>query len=108
MPVYIHVTKTTRDMKAYYYETETTDLVRPDNTPLINYCDKGLYSDLEDFAMDAFIRYMGIKEVYPQAVFNNLGFSASVYVDGFEVFRKTIIGIDTTPVEIPDEDEDEQ
>ena len=95
-------------MTAFYYATSTTDLVRPNNTPLINYCDKGLYSDLEDFAMDAFIRYMGIKEVYPQAVFNNLGFSASVYVDGFEVYRKTIIGIDTTPVEIPDEDEDEQ
>lgn len=95
-------------MTAFYYTTSTTDLVRTNNAPIINYCDKGLYSDLEDFAMDAFLRYVGIKEVYPQAVFSNLGFSASVYVDGFEVYRKTIIAIDATPVEIPDEDEDEQ
>lgn len=30
-------------MTAFYYATSTTDLVRPNNTPLINYCDKGLY-----------------------------------------------------------------
>lgn len=95
-------------MTAFYYATSTTDLVRPNNTPLINYCDKGLYSDLEDFTMEGYIRFMGIKSVYPTALFANLGFSVSVYVDGFEVYRKTIIGIDTTPVEIPDEDEDEQ
>jgi hypothetical protein len=94
-------------MKAYYYATETTDLVRPNNTPLIKHFDKGLYSDLEDFMMDCYIRYVGIHAMYPQAVFQNFGFSASVYVDGIEVFRKTVLGMDTTPVEIPDEDEDE-
>ena len=92
-------------MTAYYYATSTTDLVRPNNTPLINYCDKGLYTDLEDFVMEAFLRFTGIKEKCPTAVFSNLGFSVSVYVDGFEVYRKTILGIDPTPVEIPDDDE---
>ena len=95
-------------MTAYYYATSTTDLVRPNNAPLINHFDKALYSDLEDFAMDAYIRYMGIVSKYPTAKFVNLGFSMSVYVDGFEVYRKTVLGIDTTPVEIPDVDEDEE
>ena len=95
-------------MKAYYYATETTDLVRPNNTPLIKYVDKALYSDLDDFIMDCYIRYAGIHALYPSATFVNLGFSASVYVAGVEVFRKTILGMDMTPVEIPDEDEDEQ
>ena len=93
-------------MTAYYYATSTTDLVRPNNAPLINHFDKALYSDLEDFAMDAYIRYMGIVSKYPTAKFVNLGFSMSVYVDGFEVYRKTILGIDPTPVEMPDIDDE--
>ena len=65
-------------MKAFYYATVTTDLVRPNNTPLVNHFDKGLYTDLEDFAFDAYIRYLGIKEQFPNAVFTPLGFSVSV------------------------------
>lgn len=87
-------------MKAFYYITSTTDLVRTNNTPLIKYVDKELCTDLDDFRFSAFLRFLGIKQEYPTAEFHSTEKGAYVLVDGVRVYETEVIAIDETPVEV--------
>lgn len=93
-------------MIAQYYIICTTDLVRKNNSPLINDIDKELYSGLNDFFLDAWLRFIGIKKRYPNAEiwFNKEEMSASVFVEGVLVFKKTILSTFGEPMVIADTD----
>lgn len=90
-------------MKAYYFISFVTDLVRTDE-PLIKDVCKNLCSDFEDFVFTAYLRFMGIKRNYPTAVFERTAKGAKVFVDGVMVYELELLHIDPVPVEIPDED----
>lgn len=90
-------------MKAYYYISLLTDLVRPNNTPLIKEPVKDLCADHEDYALSIRIRYIGIVRDYPTAELHQLKNGAYVSVDGVEVFRQELVYIDPVPVEVPEE-----
>jgi hypothetical protein len=90
-------------MKAFYYITSTTDLVRTNNTPLIKYVDKELCTDLKDFQFSAFLRFTGIKRDYPTAEFHTTERGAYVLVDGVRVYETEVIAIDPCPVEVEDD-----
>ena len=92
-------------MKAFYYLTSVTDLVRNNNTPRINDIEKGLYTDLEDWRFDAYIRFIGIHSKYPTAKFRTDGNCAYVFVDGVLVYKSEIIAINPEPVEVDAWDE---
>lgn len=89
-------------MKAFYYITSTTDLVRTNNTPLIKYVDKELCTDLDDFRFSAFLRFTGIKREYPTAEFHTTKKGAYVLVDGVRVYETEVIAIDPYAVEVED------
>ena len=91
-------------MKAKYYNSFVTDLVRTNNTPRIKDVEKDLCTDIEDFVLTAYLRFMGIKMEYPTAVLEYTGKGARVIVDGVLVYEKELLYIDPEPVEIPDED----
>ena len=100
-PVYIYVTnETTKKMKAFYFTTCTTDLVRTNDTPLIKYVDKELCTDFEDFMYVPRLRFCGIKRDYPTAKFQATETGARVFVDGVLVYEINVIAIDETPVEV--------
>lgn len=90
-------------MKAYYFISFVTDLVRT-TEPLIKDVCKDLCSDFEDFVFIAYIRFMGIKRAYPAAIFERTERGAKVFVDGVMVYESELLHIDPEPVEIPDED----
>lgn len=90
-------------MKANYYISFTTDLVRT-NEPLIKDVCKDLCSDMEDFVFTAYLRFMGIKRKYPTAIFERTEKGAKVFVDGVMVYELELLYIDPDPVEIEDED----
>lgn len=90
-------------MKANYYISFTTDLVRT-NEPLIKDVCKDLCSDFEDFVFTAYLRFMGIKRKYPTAIFERTEKGAKVFVDGVMVYELELLYIDPEPVDIPDED----
>lgn len=90
-------------MKAYYFISFVTDLVRT-NEPLIKDVCKDLCSDFEDFVFTAYIRFMGIKRAYPAAIFERTERGAKVFVDGVMVYELELLHIDPEPVEIEDED----
>jgi hypothetical protein len=90
-------------MKANYYISFVTDLVRT-NEPLIKDVCKDLCSDFEDFVFTAYLRFMGIKRNYPTATFEHTKRGAKVFVDGVMVYELELLHIDPDPVEIPDED----
>lgn len=91
-------------MKAYYFISFVTDLVRTNEPPLIKDVCKDLCSDFEDFVFTAYIRFMGIKRAYPAAIFERTERGAKVFVDGVMVYESELLHIDPEPVEIPDED----
>jgi hypothetical protein len=90
-------------MKANYYISFVTDLVRT-NEPLIKDVCKDLCSDFEDFVFTAYLRFMGIKLNYPTAIFKHTERGAKVFVDGVMVYELELLHIDSYPVEIEDED----
>lgn len=90
-------------MKAYYFISFVTDLVRT-NEPLIKDVCKDLCSDFEDFVFTAYIRFMGIKRAYPTAIFERTERGAKVFVDGVMVYELELLHIDPEPVVIEDED----
>lgn len=90
-------------MKANYYISFVTDLVRTDE-PLIKDVCKDLCSDFEDFVFTAYLRFMGIKRKYPTAIFERTERGARVIVDGVLVYELELLHIDPEPVEIPDEE----
>ena len=90
-------------MKAYYFISFVTDLVRT-NEPLIKDVCKDLCSDFEHFVFTAYIRFMGIKRAYPAAIFERTERGAKVFVDGVMVYELELLHIDPEPVEIEDED----
>lgn len=90
-------------MKAYYFISFVTDLVRT-NEPLIKDVCKDLCSDFEDFVFTAYIRFMGIKRAYPAAIFERTERGAKVFVDGVMVYELELLHIDPEPVDISDED----
>lgn len=93
-------------MKAYKYLIKTTDFARIGLPPVINCVDEGLYADLNDFIFECFIRFTGIKESYPEAIFSNLGTSAQVSVGGAVVYVAQVLAIDPEPIEIDDEEDE--
>jgi hypothetical protein len=90
-------------MKANYYISFVTDLVRT-NEPIIKDVCKDLCSDFEDFVFTAYLRFMGIKRKYPTAIFERTERGARVIVDGVLVYELELLHIDPEPVEIPDEE----
>lgn len=90
-------------MKAYYFISFVTDLVRT-TEPLIKDVCKDLCSDFEDFIFNAYLRFMGIKLNYPTAIFKHTKRGAKVFVDGVMVYELELLHIDPEPVEIEDED----
>lgn len=90
-------------MKANYYISFVTDLVRS-NEPIIKDVCKDLCSDFEDFVFTAYLRFMGIKRKYPTAIFERTERGARVIVDGVLVYELELLHIDPEPVEIPDEE----
>lgn len=90
-------------MKAYYFISFVTDLVRT-TEPLIKDVCKDLCSDFEDFVFTAYLRFMGIKRNYPTAIFERTERGAKVFVDGVMVYELELLHIDPEPVEISDED----
>lgn len=90
-------------MKAYYFISFVTDLVRT-TEPLIKDVCKDLCSDFEDFVLTAYLRFMGIRRDYPTATFECTARGAKVFVDGVMVYELELLHIDPVPVEIPDED----
>ena len=94
-------------MKAYKFLTKTTDFARIGRKPLINHVDEGIYTDLADFILECYLRFTGIKEKYPEAIFSNLGTSAQVSVGGATVYVAQVLAIDPEPVEVEDDDEDD-
>lgn len=92
-------------MKAFYYTTITTDLIRPNAEPLYNDISEDLYSDLEDFCFGLILKFLFIKKRFPTAIFQRTRKGARVFIDGKMVYETTLIHIDPTPIEIP-EDED--
>ena len=88
-------------MKAYYYVTNTTDLLRT-GEPRINDMDTELYEGVEDFIFGARLRFMGIKEKYPSATLcasEEEGW-AMITVEGFPVYFTRIVSKIDLPVEI--------
>lgn len=92
-------------MKAYKFLTKTTDFARIGLKPLINHVDEGIYADLTDFIMECYLRFTGIKEKYPEAIFSNLGTSAQVSIGGAVVYVAQVLAIDPEPIEVEDEDD---
>ena len=90
-------------MKAYYFISFVTDLVRT-TEPLIKDVCKDLCSDFEDFVFTAYLRFMGIKRRYPTANFERTERGAKVFVDGVMVYELELLHIDPEPVDIEDED----
>ena len=95
-------------MKAYMFTTSTTDIARTNNTPLVNDIDRELFSSLEDFRFSCMLRYLGIKGNHPGAVFVDNGFVITIVLNGVVLYRKAIISIDTTPIELEDDEDFEQ
>lgn len=91
-------------MKAHYFISLLTDLVRKNHEPLIKEPCKDLCSDYEDFMFSAYLRFVGIKAVYPTAEFVTADGLALIFVDGVEVYRKELIYIDPDPVEVTDDE----
>ena len=95
-------------MKAYYYISYTTDLVRffdgQAQEPRIKEVEKELCSDMDEFRLGAFIRYHRIKERYPTATFHDWEKGAYVLVEGVLVYSTEVIAIDPNPVEVPEDD----
>ena len=91
-------------MKAYKFLTKTTDFARIGLKPLINHVDEGIYADLTDFIYECYLRFTGIKEKYPEAIFSNLGTSAQVSIGGAVVYVAQVLAIDPEPVEVEDDD----
>lgn len=89
-------------MKAFYYLSSITDLVRTDNTPRINDIEKGLFTDLKDWQFDAYIRFIGIKGNYPNAEFHVKSGLVYVLVDDVLVYKAELLAINPEPVEIED------
>lgn len=89
-------------MKAHFYLTAITDLVRTNNTPRINDIEKGLYTDLEDWQFNAYLRFLGIKSKYPLAEFRTDLGNAYVYIEGVLVYRAELLAINPEPVEVED------
>ena len=87
-------------MKAFYYTTCTTDLVRKNDTPLINSIDKEICTDFKDFQFCAFLRFTGIKRDYPTAKFHTTEKGACVLVDGILVYKTEVIAIEPCPIEV--------
>ena len=90
-------------MKAYYFISLVTDLVRT-TEPLIKDVCKDLCTDFEDFTFIAFLRFWGIKRKYPTATFEHTEKGAKVFIDGIMVYELQLLCIDPEPVEIEDED----
>lgn len=90
-------------MKAFYTLTSTTDFVRPNNQPLINYTDKELFTDSEDFVFSCYLRYMCISEKYPTARFYHTETQAMIFVDGRMVYESHIVAILPEFEEMPDD-----
>ena len=92
-------------MKAYFYISIVTDLLRADNTPIIRETEKDLFSDYDDYLFSAWLRFMGIKENYPTAQFHHDDTGAMVTIDGVVVYDRQILYIEPTPVDIEDDHE---
>lgn len=84
---------------AYNYRFWLTDRVRPNGQPaLINEITEEAYTDLDDFVMSCVLRYAGICKHYPTAeMYWDSPVDMCVVVEGREVYRKTLIGIDPVP-----------
>ena len=95
-------------MKAYKFLTKTTDFARIGLPPVINCVNEDIYADLYDFICECFIRFTGIKESYPEAIFTNLGTSVQVSVGGAVVYVAQVLAIDPEPIEVDDEEEDDE
>ena len=82
-------------MKANYYTTMTTDLVRTIANPLISDIDCGIYADLDDFVFDCYIRFIGIKSAYPTAKFivGDNKDRVMVFVDNVMVYCRIVLEI---------------
>ena len=82
-------------MKANYYTTMTTDLVRTIANPLVNEIDCGIFTDLDDFVFDCFIRFIGIKANYPTAKFivSDNKDKVMIFVDNAMVYCRVILEI---------------
>ena len=92
---------------AHYCTTSTTDLVRKNMEPLINYTDRELFADYGDFVLGCYLRFLGIAKRFPNAEFIDTGYGVSVFVEGYLVFESHIIFVEPELIEVPDEDEDE-
>ena len=90
---------------ANYFYSCLTDLVRKNHAPFIKEAEKGLYSDYDDFVFGCKLRYIGIKQDFPDAEFVNTGCGVSIFVQGVLVYEHYVVYIDPEPVKIPDEDE---
>ena len=87
-------------MIAYLCTTSTTDLLRTIDKPLINHISKEYFADFTDLVFNSYLRFIGIQDKYPTAVFKTGDTGVSVLIDGVVVYSCNIVGIDTTPVEI--------
>ena len=91
-------------MKAYWCVVRLTDLARRDELePLVNDIDKELMDAediIGDLRMSCLIRLMGIQKVFPNAKLYTCGNAVEIRVEEYVVFRKEIVAIDFTPVEI--------
>ena len=92
-------------MKAFFCLTSTTNLVRPNNTPLINYIERELFTDFQDFVFSSELCFMGIKERYPNAEFVVASNGVMIYIGEIMVYESHIIKVEPDAIEIPDEDE---
>jgi hypothetical protein len=90
-------------MKAFYYTTITINLVRPNAEPLYNDISEDLYSDIEDFRFGLALHFLFIKKRFPTAIFQPTRKGARVLIDGKVVYETTLIHIDPTPIEIPED-----
>lgn len=90
-------------MKAKYYISLVTDLVRGNHEPLIKEPTKDLCTDSGDYALTALLRYNGIKSKFPTAQWVAKGMNAYVYVDGVLVYEKELVYIDPEEVEVDDD-----
>ena len=95
-------------MKAYMFTTSTTDIARTNNAPLVNDIDVELFSSLDDFRLSCMLRYLGIKDKYPGAVFVDNGFVITIVLNGIVLYRKAVLSINISPIELEDDEDFEQ
>ena len=87
-----------------FYYTQTTDLVRRNLKPLIDYKGKELCTDFDDFCLSIKLRYLGILRDYPTAKLKPISNGAEVWVNGKMVYRCVVTSVGK-PFYIKDEEE---